>query len=459
MKAKYISVLIFSVVVGLALLCAGFPKEGIDLGFTRLRFPGLIEVLKGDSTKFIDPEEQMNRLAEEQNALKHAKEDSTYINKLNNSETKIWFPGGDMTYFDPVFEAFDNAGKKQARVMHYGDSQIEIDRMSCDLREMLQTKFGGRGKGWIPIVPLAGHYTLSASVAPQLYQALYYGFFDGTKPRDAHGGPFATTAYLDGGSVTVSAKCSSDEKYPHVHKFTRVKVFTGCNDGELSVSCAGKTARVAPNTNLSITSIDLDSAENASVTIAGKAHLYGVSLETPTGVIVDNVPMRGCTGTIFTKLDKSELKTYFAHENVPLIILQFGGNVTPLINEKKIPGVVNSLRNQIEFFKEVAPNSRILFIGPSDMTTRRGGALKTYPDLPAYVDAIKAMCNEAGVAFWDMYAVMGGLDSMVSWVKNGWAGSDYIHFSRGGAERMTGLLNNSLMLYYDYYTFRHDKKK
>ena len=100
MRAKYISLLIFSVVAALALLCAVFPGDGIDLGFAQLRFPGLIEVLQGDSTDFIDPEEQMARLAQEQMALKYAKDDSAYITKLNRSETKIWFPNDDMTYLD-----------------------------------------------------------------------------------------------------------------------------------------------------------------------------------------------------------------------------------------------------------------------------------------------------------------------------------------------------------------------
>lgn len=459
MKAKQISLLILSVVAALALLCAVFPGDGIDLGFAQLRFPGLIEVLQGDSTDFIDPEEQMARLAQEQMALMYAKDDSAYITKLNQSETKIWFPNDDMTYFDTVFAALDNASKKHVRIIHYGDSQIELDRMSCDLREMLQSKFGGHGKGWIPIVPIAGNNTLSASCAPRLYQGFQYSFFDETKPRDSKGGPYATTAYLTGGTVTVTVRCVDAPRYQHVHGFDRVKVLTGSNGGTLAVKCGNASAQVSPNKSLTVTSVDIDSTSSAKVSISGSAHLYGILLDSRTGVAVDNVPMRGCTGNIFTLIAKEEVKDFFAKENVPLVILQFGGNVTPLINNKNLPVVLDQLRSQIEYFQEVAPGSRILFIGPSDMATRRGGTLHTYTNLPMYVDALKAMCLEAGVAYWDMFAVMGGQDSMVSWEKNGWAGSDYIHFSTEGAQRMTELFNNSFMLYYDYYTFRHNNKK
>lgn len=457
MKARYISILIMSVIAGLVVLCCVFPSGGIDLGFTQLRFPGLIEALEGDSTDFIDPEEQMARLEQEQLEMQHAKQDSSFLARINKSETRIWFPGDDPSYFDSVFAALDRASQEHMRIIHYGDSQIELDRISCGLREMLQHRFGGRGKGWIPVVPIAGNYTISTSCSPQLRQGIQYSFSDETRARNSKGGPYATTAYLDGGSVIVSARASEKEKdhYGHVHGFSRVKVVSGNNGGSLTVSCGNAKATVAPNESLTVTTLDIDSTSNAKVTISGRAHLYGVLLDSPTGVAVDNVPMRGCTGTIFTQLARKELVDYFQAENVPLIILQFGGNVVPLINEKNLEPVIGQLRSQVQYFKEVAPKSRVLFIGPSDMSTRKGGGLHTYKNLPMYIDALKQMCLDEGVAYWDLYAVMGGQDSMVSWVKRGWAGSDYIHFSTQGAERMAGILGNTFMLYYDYYTFRN----
>ena len=58
---------------------------------------------------------------------------------------RIYLPDDDYTFFDPVFRAFEQARKegKTVRVAHYGDSQIELDRISSNLREALQTRFGG----------------------------------------------------------------------------------------------------------------------------------------------------------------------------------------------------------------------------------------------------------------------------------------------------------------------------
>jgi hypothetical protein len=41
---------------------------------------------------------------------------------------------------------------------------------------------------------------------------------------------------------------------------------------------------------------------------------------------------------------------------------------------------------------------------------------------------------DAGAAYWNLYAAMGGKNSMPSWVEKGLAGKDHIHFSNGGAK-------------------------
>ncbi len=44
---------------------------------------------------------------------------------------------------------------------------------------------------------------------------------------------------------------------------------------------------------------------------------------------------------------------------------------------------------------------------------------------------------------------------MITWVKNGYAGSDYIHFSHKGARIMGDYLSDALMNMYDLYKIRH----
>ena len=53
----------------------------------------------------------------------------------------------------------------------------------------------------------------------------------------------------------------------------------------------------------------------------GRGHVYAISQETDTGVIVDNIPMRGCLGLVFTKIDDALLTQFCDKENVRLIIM------------------------------------------------------------------------------------------------------------------------------------------
>ena len=57
--------------------------------------------------------------------------------------------------------------------------------------------------------------------------------------------------------------------------------------------------------------------------------IYGISLDCKKGVAVDNIALRGSSGTEFTQMDKEYLKQQLKGLNVGLIIFQFGLNVVP----------------------------------------------------------------------------------------------------------------------------------
>ena len=49
------------------------------------------------------------------------------------------------------YASLAQAGERKVRVVHYGDSQIEEDRMSSQIRKVLQDRFGGSGVGLMPL--------------------------------------------------------------------------------------------------------------------------------------------------------------------------------------------------------------------------------------------------------------------------------------------------------------------
>ena len=105
-------------------------------------------------------------------------------------------------------------------------------------------------------------------------------------------------------------------------------------------------------------------------------------------------------------------------------------------NKTTIDGYVKNLRKQVRYLRNCAPYASILFIGPSDMSTRMDGEMTTYPMVPYLDKALEKMAAEEHIAYWSMYHAMGGKESMVRWVESGLAGSDYVHFTRTGANKI-----------------------
>jgi lysophospholipase L1-like esterase len=245
------------------------------------------------------------------------------------------------------------------------------------------------------------------------------------------------------GNVRIYFSTSKNENFPHVRDFDRVTVLRNNPDGS----------------GLQYLVQEFDSLRSkVTVTVNGPANIYGVLLDQKTGVSMDNVPMRGSSGNIFTRITRNTIEPFFRHENVRLIILQYGGNSVPgLRTEKSLHDFCKEIQRQIRFFQQLAPEAKILYIGPSDMSTRIGGEMRTYTLLPRFVELLDQYVTECGASFWNLFEAMGGTGSMVRWVaaRPQLAGEDYIHFTHKGAERVSDLLYETIDTYYNNYKLRH----
>lgn len=448
MKISRMLLFMAAVLFGLGSICAIFPPEGIAIFGATIKFPSLTEVLATDagdgkadevSLEDLSPEEL---LALREQALQ---DDSAYVDFMKNDPARVYMPSDD--YLDQFFEDLETAKDTSVRVMHYGDSQIEMDRMSSYFREMWQTEFGGCGVGLMPAVQTVATTTISQSISPQLPYHLAYGDQALRTPGREYG-PMARSAEING-NVTFTCRKRQSENVPaHAGKFS---TFTVIAKGNVTAVCrAGDSTitmkNVAKGDRLKILQAKFKkNSETATISMSGKGFIYGISADGGKGVMVDNVPMRGCSGTIFGSILEPDLKAYYDNFNVGLIILQYGGNSVPYLgSDYKISVYKEQMKRTIDLFKRMSPRSRILFIGPSDMATRSGGTPHTYERLPQVVDSLRAAAIESDVAFWDLYASMGSEGSMVKWVETGLAGQDYLHFTPKGAEKAAQMLYNTL---------------
>lgn len=498
MKAYKIVIFIFCILMGLAALCWFFP-EGINLGQTHLKWTSLQEVMNfGNAPKDtvpaqpeLSPEEL---IAQEMEAVYKAKE-TEFEQFCATNPIRIHMPDSDETYLDPLFMALDKASENHVRIIHYGDSQLEEDRITSSLREHLQERFGGCGAGLFYMVRRVPRLTINQSTSPESLP--YYMNYGPSSGRARHNryGPAGFYTHVSGNAKTHFTPRSTSP-FEHCKTCERVTILAS-GSGKLSVTTPDSTyVLTATEVPMMVDSVLIDSllaqqtladslrcdsllalqqadiendtrmysvdlktpASDVYVNISGNWDVYAILLDGKKGVSMDNVPMRGYDGSTFSRIDQKTMRPFYNQQNVQLIILQFGGNSVPYLkSDKAIETFKNNIGKQIDYFKTVAPGSRIMLIGPSDMTTRVNGEMQTYPKIPDIVEALRQAANEHGAAFWSIYDAMGGWNSMIQWVKARpqLAGEDYIHFTHKGAEKMADLLDEVLMTYYKYYRLRY----
>lgn len=369
-------------------------------------------------------------------------------------------------FYDKLLTGATERG--QVRILHFGDSQIEGDRITSYLRSRLQRDFGGAGIGLVSVVPpvnppyglkvfpSAGWELKSMMPANARKKSERYGILGSVchfsrRTNDDSLGVFFT------GEIEVKRKLSAGRgmKYQHCRVFTqcdssmlRIAMLYGDSIGEQKSAMGGtliEDIRLAVAPDREEFRLRFQSEERANV--------YGMSLESPTGIQVDNIPLRGSSGTDFTAMDSAALLGLLSHLKPSLVLLQFGVNVVPGKVEAGYGFYTVGLVRQIRYLERLLPGVPIVLIGVSDMGEKVGEFFRSYENISRVQSAQRLAAKKTRIAFWDCRQAMGGENAIVAWVQANppLATSDYVHFTPRGARYVGELLYTALMADYAKY--------
>lgn len=446
-----------SVIACLTAISMVFPREGITIGDHSYYLPTIYDLTEANTTgtvtiggtKAIEIPKEITALSDSIDYLESS---------FDQSDTRFWLPAA--SYFDDFWATAENTATsgRVVRIMHYGDSQIEMDRISYQLRAYMQQHFGGGGPGMLPFRTIIASTSVSQSASGSLTHLASFGDSTVVRSRGNYGPMMQCFRMAGNASVFVKASSNpkTDDRLKH---FSRIRLVYNDRSGNFKATLSEKkknrynTSFSSKKSGVGSMLWSLDSAATAfNITTSGSADLYCITVDNGPGVAVDNIPMRGCSGSQFTSVDKNLLSQAYAQLDVAMIILQFGGNSVPYLKgNKSISTYCNTMGKQIDYIHHCCPKAKILFVGPSDMSTSERGKLQTYPMLPTLIDSLRVTANRHGAAFWSIYHAQGGWNSMVAWKKQGLAGSDYVHFTPKGAaimgERLSTAFDNSYHLY------------
>ena len=454
---------IFSVLALMGIAWAVFPASGVRMA--------------GRTWRFLSREADLERLGEEVPDLEAALRsisgaDSASLSGcrefIRSNPARIYFPDGDWRWLDGVFEAFETAARDSAtlRISYYGDSQIEMDRMSANLRTALQERFGGTGTGIFPAMSNVPSASVFHSAEGNIVHYTMYGDSTTRKAPHRRYGLMAQLCEVHGSAAVTFRAPMQRSTADNVRNFSKVSVLLAPKAGfGIRARLQVDTFRLAPQavaageSGVKLLSWNLPRpARKGTLRFEGQAEIYGIMLDDAAGgIAVDNMPLRGSSGTEFTAIDKASIGDALRIGGTRLLILQFGGNSMPYLrSEKRITDYMDQLRRQLDYFQTVAPEVKILFIGPSDMCRDSDGRILSYKRLPEVVDSLRNLALSHGDAYWDIFSIMGGSGSMKQWVAHNppLAGQDYIHFTPAGADIMGRKLADAILLYYDLYRLR-----
>jgi lysophospholipase L1-like esterase len=476
MKANKTLLFIVSVIALLALLCTVFPEKGVAFGSRRLFFPTLEEVMVREKSQSVT--EKMDKMLESlrmqsyqdslntANFLIHNDSLLFYANFVTENPARIYLPDDDLTFFDSLFDKLTNCEERKeiVHILHYGDSQIEGDRITGLVRQRLQERFGGIGPGLLPAVQPIPSSAVGQTASENIERYIITGNLINKAPHNRYGA-LGQVAEINGyGKVSVTAR-NMKTTFENVKTFSKIRLFTSHNSPNFQATLSSSKESVTQslkdggNQSRILTWNLKQPVKQFTLSFSGSAGITGISVDGESGVAVDNIPLRGSSGTFFSQIDANSIAPVLKALNTQLIILEFGGNMMPVIKkEKHVQNYKESMSKQIGYLKNIYPDAKIILIGPADMSVKVNGRLQSIPLLKETIQGLKEAALENGAAFWDMYEVMGGENSMIDWVNNkpALAAPDYIHFTPRGADKIAEMFYVSLMNYYDFAVYRNN---
>lgn len=384
--------------------------------------------------------------------------DSTITQSVANFEYVDSLENPLSVFFEALESLKSNGGK--IRVLHYGDSQIEGDRFTTDIRNTLQNQFGGFGVGVQPVVPYS---YLPAGFSQWSSDGWEYSSLIDANTDVERIGFFGGVSSVGGGLWAEKVQIKRRGGIRN-SKYTRLRLIYGYSENNVDlvkivdgITVDTITLSAYWGIEEKFLSVPL-SAKKVELRFVGSGtfKILGLSMESANGVFVDNIPLRGSSGLVFSGFDRLLFRRITEWLNVKLVIVQFGVNLVPG-NLKSYKYYEKQLYRQLVALKAVQPKMSIVVIGVSDMSERINGNYVSYPSVEKVRDAQRNAALRAGVAFWDTYKVMGGKNSMPQWVfaKPSLATKDFVHFNFRGAKKVAKMFTDALML--EYSNFKQQK--
>ena len=361
-------------------------------------------------------------------------------------------PGGMYHFYQQLAHVLQLG--RPVRIAYYGDSFIEGDIFTQDLRELLQDQFGGNGVGWVDC----------ASQVHGFRQSVVHSFSGITeyeivkRPFNNDNQGIAQRYFTASEGARITYKGARARRHQgqwtkaifYLRSDAGLRLTTTMNDDSTRTDTIPGLARLQ-----TIECRDTVPMTSVSYTLRGIGSgtlFYGVALEPTSGVVVDNFSMRGSAGYNLGQMPQDMLAQFAALRPYDLIVVHYGLNVA---NSKQTDysGYTRNMGKAIDHLRQAFPQTSILVVSMPDRDQRGSSGLHTMKGVEALVAYQQIMAADHQVSFFNLFEAMGGRDSMVGLVDQGMANKDYTHINFKGGRHLARFLFDAIMAGYRSYGF------
>lgn len=347
--------------------------------------------------------------------------------------------------------------RKKIRIAWFGDSMIEGDLITEDIRKQLQDVFGGNGVGFVPVTSIVAGFRVT----------VIHSFSDDWKDVNFKSDDKANAnLFISGHSFFGDQNSWVSYKpvnKPHLNNFNDVSILygkpaEGNNTAVLSVN--GKQQSITADQSFNEFDVRYDSAKELKLGISSAdIPLYGAAFESDSGIFIDNFSFRGISGVEFKYFSEDFLKQIQKTRPYDLLVFQYGPNLLFRPNLTDFSWYEKMMLPTLKKIKAAFPETDILLISTADKGFNYDGSWHTAKGVKPLINVQYDMAQNTGADFLNLYNAMGGEDAIVKWVQGDtvYANKDYTHVNFRGGKRLADLIFNAIMKEYDDFEKHMDK--
>ena len=367
------------------------------------------------------------------------------IELAQREDCKVPIEDFDTTKNSPLRRFYAKlARRERVRIAFLGDSFVEGDILTADLREQLQSHFGGCGAGFAPAAsPLTG-FRRTIKTTSKGWGS--HNIMQWSKSSEDVKPYFTVAGWVCRPTSGATVRWEMTDSREHLNPSAGANIYL--------VSETDSRVEIVVNDSLK-QSFDIasDAALRAiEVSTAGMSSLQMKILEGESGVVVygaqfvgeggvtlDNYSVRSNNGRAMFWSSPSLNAQLNSHSPYDLVVLQYGLNIM----QQGVHGYSkysHQLEQMVAFVRECFPDAAVLIMGVSERWVKNEDGFAPMDAIPSMLKWQREAASVSGAAFWNTCEAMRTKGGMEKFVANGWAGKDYTHINYGGGREIGRLL-------------------